>query len=273
MLFAVFYILATWLGTNFYPEINDYTGISLPTATQSSAALLIPPSTTAPLSVALLDYPVPAYATARNPRPIHKSTEEMRLESLGLVNVRTYVPDIVVRSVYANYNNMLGVKLYDYHEAYLHPDAALKLTNAQEILRAANTNLGLVVYDATRPQHIQQKCWEFATLKGLQGLFTPPGQISMHSYGVAVDVGLIDLSSYEELDMGGRVDDVTGKLASIQNEDLMVVRGILSNRQLYNRLLLRNVMRAAGFSPIANEWWHFDAFSRYHTYQNYKPIP
>jgi D-alanyl-D-alanine dipeptidase len=276
MLFVVFYIVGAWLGTNFYPEITEETDLSLPSIhlpTSSSNVLTPPSSVHSSLTEALLDYPVPAYGVARNPLPRYKSTEELRMESYGLVNVRNYVADVVVRSVYAGYNNMLGVKLYDYNEVYLHPSAAIKLANAQEILRAANPNLGLVVYDAARPIRVQEKCWEFAKVKGLQGLFTPPGQISMHSYGVAVDVGLIDLATYEELDMGGRVDDVTGKLASIQQEELMVVRGIISNRQLYNRLLLRNSMRAAGFMPIANEWWHFDAFSRYHTYENFKPIP
>jgi D-alanyl-D-alanine dipeptidase len=274
MFFLVFYVIGAWLGTNFYPEVADYTGISLPAASgPSSATYMLPPASTPPLSAALLDYPIPAYGISRNPLPRYKSTEELKMESLGLVNLRSYVPDIVVRSVYAGYNNVLGVKLYDYNEVYLQPGAALKLANAQEILNNANPNLGLVVYDAARPKHIQDKCWEFAILKGMQGLFTPPDQISMHSYGVAVDVGLIDLGTYEELDMGGRVDDITGKLASIQQEELMVMRGILSNRQLYNRLLLRNAMRAAGFTPIANEWWHFDAFSRYHTYMNFTPIP
>ena len=273
MLFVVFYILGIWLGTNFYPEIADYTDLQMPSGFSSLPPPPLTPPSSSSLASALLDYPVPAYGTVRNPLPRYKSKEEARLEALGMVNVRNYVPDVVVRSVYAGYNNMLGVKLYDYNEVYMHPKAAVKLANAQEILRAANPSIGLVIYDAARPQYIQEKCWEFAKLKGLHGLFTPPNQISMHSFGVAVDAGLIDLSTYEELDMGGRVDDITGKLASIQQEELMVMRGILSNRQLYNRLLLRNAMRAAGFTPIANEWWHFDAFSRYHTYENFTPIP
>jgi D-alanyl-D-alanine dipeptidase len=273
MFFVIFYALIAWMGTDYSPEIEGgYLDMSLPSR-DFSITMLEAPSSRNSLTESLLDYPVPAYGTARNPLPRYKTSEEQHLESYGMVNVRNYVPDIVVRSVFSGHNNMLGVKLYDYNEVYLHPSAAMKLSNAQEILRAANPRIGLVVYDAARPKHIQERCWDFAKLKGLQGLFTPPDQISMHSYGVAVDVGLIDLSSYEELDMGGRVDDVTGKLASIHQEELMVMRGILNNTQLYNRLLLRNSMRAAGFTPIANEWWHFDAFSRYHTYENFKPIP
>jgi D-alanyl-D-alanine dipeptidase len=268
--------VGAWLGTTFYPEIADYSDMDISGGSSSSRYASSPTpllSGGTSLASVLLDYPVPAYGTARNPKPSYNKTrEEIRLEHHGLVNVREYVPDVVVRSVYANYQNVLGVKLYDYNEAYLMPGAAIKLANAQEILRAVNPNLGLVVYDAARPQSIQKKCWDFASLKGYRYLFTPPHQVSMHCYGVAVDVGLIDLSTYKELDMGCPID-MPGKLASIQNEDYLVLRGVLSNRQLYNRLLLRNTMRAAGFTPIANEWWHFDAFSRVYAYENFTPIP
>jgi D-alanyl-D-alanine dipeptidase len=277
MFFIVFYIIGAWLGTNVYPEIADYTylpSFSGSGDTYSALAPLSPPSSDySSLTESLLDYPVPAYGVARNPYPRYKSREELRLESYGLVNVRGYVPDVVVRSIFATHNNMLGVKLYDYNEIYLHPKAAIKLANAQEILRNANPNIGIVIYDAVRPMYIQNKCWGFAKLRGLEGLFTPPCQVSMHSYGVAVDVGLIDLSTYHELDMGGRVDDVTGKLADIRQEELMLMRGVLTTNQLYNRLLLRNAMRAAGFTPIANEWWHFDAVSRYQAHTNFTAIP
>ncbi|GHT81709.1 D-alanyl-D-alanine dipeptidase [Bacteroidia bacterium] len=265
--------MGAWLGTTFYPEIAEYPDLDISGSTSAYASPLIPPSAgSTSLASALLDYPVPAYGTARNPKPLYKSTEELRLEKHGLVNLREYVPDVVVRSIYATYQNVLGVKLYDYNEAYLLPSAAIKLANAQEILRASNQHLGLVVYDAARPQHIQQKCWDFASLKGYKYLFTPPHQVSMHCYGVAVDVGLIDLTTYKELDMGCPID-MPGKLASIQYEDHLVLRGLLTNKQLYHRLLLRNVMRAAGFTPIANEWWHFDACSRVYAYENFKPIP
>jgi D-alanyl-D-alanine dipeptidase len=36
--------------------------------------------------------------------------------------------------------------------------------------------------------------------------------------------------------------------------------GPLTPDEVTNRLILRNIMREAGFEPIVNEWWHFDAF-------------
>ena len=34
--------------------------------------------------------------------------------------------------------------------------------------------------------------------------------------------------------------------------------GTLSNAQLANRLMLREVMLRAGFRLLPHEWWHFD---------------
>ncbi|GHT11239.1 D-alanyl-D-alanine dipeptidase [Bacteroidia bacterium] len=254
MFFAILYALAILAGTTYY---DGNTGTSQ----------II--SATEPM---LIDYPVPAYLAMRSPRPIYKNAEEVRLEKIGLVNVREYIPNIVVRLSYASHQNVLGVKLYEYNEAYLLPSAALKLSNAQHLLSKTRPGTGLVVYEAARPQAVQKKCWDFATAKGLQYLFAPPTQVSMHSYGVAVDVCLIDLATYKELDMGSPID-VPGKMASTQWESQLASAGLLNHSQINNRLLLRNVMRAAGFIPHPNEWWHFEAFSRYESMQHFSPIP
>jgi len=43
----------------------------------------------------------------------------------------------------------------------------------------------------------------------------------------------------------------------------------LTDKQIENRTILRQVMTKAGFSTIDSEWWHFDAFSRNETKSKY----
>ena len=111
-----------------------------------------------------------------------KSGEERRMEAAGLVNVKSYAPDIVVQLAYASANNILHTQLYsDFNEAYLQKDAARKLASAQRIVKSISPQLSLMVHDAVRPQRIQQRCWELARVRGLQHLFMPPKTISMHT--------------------------------------------------------------------------------------------
>jgi D-alanyl-D-alanine dipeptidase len=201
-----------------------------------------------------------------------KSDEELSMEIQGLVNVKSYAPDIVVRLAYASDNNILRTRLYsDFSEAYLQKDAALKLAAAQSILKSISPNLSLMVHDAVRPQRVQQRCWEIARARKLQYLFMPPENISMHTYGVAVDVSLIDLATQAELDMGASWDK-PGALAAPKREREMLRTGRLSRRQHANRLLLRKVMQEAGFTSISNEWWHFEACPRKVAQKKYRPV-
>ncbi|MDR0711038.1 MAG: M15 family metallopeptidase [Prevotellaceae bacterium] len=201
-----------------------------------------------------------------------KPVEELRMEMQGLVNVKSYAPDIVVQLAYASSNNILNEQLYhDFNEAYLQKDAALKLSLAQNILKKISPTLSIIVYDAARPQRIQQRCWEIAREKKLQFLFTDPEKISMHTYGVAIDVSLVSLVTNTELDMGGSFDN-SGAMAAPKREREMLLSGRLSKQQHANRLLLREVMQAAGFTPISNEWWHFEACTRREAEKKYRPI-
>ncbi|MDR1023009.1 MAG: D-alanyl-D-alanine dipeptidase [Prevotellaceae bacterium] len=201
-----------------------------------------------------------------------KSNEAVRMEAQGLVNVKSYAPDIVVQLAYASSNNILRTQLYDsFSEAYLQKNAAVKLALAQRIIKNHNPSFSIVVHDAARPQRVQLRCWEIARARRLQYLFTPPGNISMHTYGVAVDVSLISLSTGAEVDMGSSPDE-PGALAAPKRERSLLQSGKLTAQQYANRLLLRKAMQEAGFSPIGNEWWHFEACSRREAREKYRPI-
>jgi D-alanyl-D-alanine dipeptidase len=213
-----------------------------------------------------------AKAERRSVAPRVKSDEELSMEVQGLVNVKGYAPDIVVQLAYASSNNILHTQLYrNFNEAFLQKEAAQKLASAQRIVKSISPNLSLVVHDAARPQRIQQRCWELARARRVQYLFMSPKNISMHTYGVAVDVSLINLATRTELDMGGSWDN-PGALAAPKREREMLRSGRLSPQQRANRLLLRRAMHAAGFTSISNEWWHFEACSRKTAQQRYRPI-
>ena len=53
--------------------------------------------------------------------------------------------------------------------------------------------------------------------------------------------------------------DHFGPTANIDREPSLVRTGRITQQELQNRLLLRRVMRAAGFTTVTSEWWHFNA--------------
>ena len=77
---------------------------------------------------------------------------------------------------------------------------------------------------------------------------------------MAVDITLVD-SQGCQFDMGTPFDDLSER-SHPALEDAMRARGELSETQVDNRQLLRDAMRAGGFSGINSEWWHFDCGNR-----------
>lgn len=170
---------------------------------------------------------------------------------------------------YTTTNNITGDDLYgEYAGCYLHPTAANKLAKAQEILSRRRPGVQIVVLDALRPVEAQEVLWKLVAGTKHARYVADPDDGSVHSYGFAVDVTLRDPSG--ELDMGTAYDDFT-PLAQPRNEALYRRNGQLSKQQLDNRLLLRSVMREAGFLPLKQEWWHFNALGSKTVKARYKP--
>jgi D-alanyl-D-alanine dipeptidase len=82
-----------------------------------------------------------------------------------------------------------------------------------------------------------------------------PGQHSMHNYGAAVDLSIVDQYG-DPLDMGTPYDH-RGPKAYPRKEEELLEEGKLTEQQVKNRRLLRDVMTKAGFNSIPTEWWHF----------------
>ncbi len=93
----------------------------------------------------------------------------------------------------------------------------------------------------------------------------------LHNYGLAVDISILD-DKGTPLPMGTPVDHL-GREAHITEEAVLVAQGKLTEQERENRLLLRQVMKEAGFHPLPSEWWHFNRVSRQTAKERYRVIP
>lgn len=171
------------------------------------------------------------------------------------------IPGLQIDLRYASPNNLLGRDLYAPHDcAWLHADAAAAIERAARRVAQAHPRLRLRVLDAARPQRVQELFWAHVAGTPMQAYFAPPDRGSIHSFGMAVDVTLADLTG-RELDMGTPFDD-TSELAHPALEDDCARRGLLTSTQIAHRRLLREAMASAGWQGIPTEWWHFDCGDR-----------
>lgn len=201
-----------------------------------------------------------------------KSHTALYLDSLGLKEIRSADSSIVVRLMYATADNFTGELLYeDLREAYLHPDALEALVRAQQLLKSKCPGYSLIIYDAARPMSVQKKMWEVVkgTSKNIY-VSNPARGGGLHNYGLAVDVSIVNENG-EALPMGTEVDHL-GIEAHITNEEELVRSGKISEEERKNRLLLRQVMKEAGFRALNSEWWHFNRCSRAEAKKKYKRI-
>jgi zinc D-Ala-D-Ala dipeptidase len=198
---------------------------------------------------------------------------EKQLIEMGLVNIHDLDSEIVVDLRYSTTDNFIGLDMYgDFNECYLQKDVAEKLVLAQQFLRKKYPYYSLVVYDAVRPLHIQQQMWDTLVLPPGQKTkyLSNPGNGSLHNYGAAVDLSIIDENGIP-LDMGTPFDFFGEKAHPVKEKELLE-SGELSHRQVFNRELLRTVMRQAGFFGIQTEWWHFNSCTRAVAAEKYKIV-
>lgn len=202
---------------------------------------------------------------------IRKSNEALRLEKLGLVNVAELDSSFTIKLMYATPDNFTKQILYDsLQEAYLQPDVAEMLVKAQQILKKDHPTFSIIIYDAARPLHCQKKMWDIVKGTPLNIYVSNPVKTGLHNYGAAVDISLID-SGGAALDMGVPFD-FFGPESHIDKEDMLIKEGKLTREQVNNRIILRKVMKEAGFKPLRTEWWHFNACNREEAKKRYKVI-
>lgn len=172
---------------------------------------------------------------------------------------------------YSEYN-FVGEQIDGYHApfAILSVQAAKALKKAEQELEPLGYSL--LIYDAYRPQkaveHFKKWAADEQDVK-MKEEFYPDidkknvfklgylSQRSGHSRGSTVDLTLADQVTGEPLDMGG-IHDFLGEISAHDAAGL-------TEAQAKNRLLLKEMMMAAGFKPYNKEWWHYTL--------NYEPYP
>ncbi|MFP4663874.1 MAG: M15 family metallopeptidase [Bacteroidales bacterium] len=195
------------------------------------------------------------------------------LDSMGLVDVQTLDSSILVNLRYSSTDNFLDTILYDeLSSAFLQADVARKLANASGILQKKHPELRLMVWDAVRPVAVQKRMWENCDipLKRRHWYVTPPDTRSLHNWGAAVDVTLVDTSG-NYLDMGTDFDHF-GKAAYTDRDADLLTQGLISQKAVDNRQILKSVMNQAGFTGIKYEWWHYNSCTRKTAESKYKLI-
>jgi D-alanyl-D-alanine dipeptidase len=181
------------------------------------------------------------------------------------------IAGIAVDLRYATPNNFVGRDLYSpYDCAWLHRDAAAALERVVAWLAAKRPGHTALVLDALRPQRVQQELWDALAGTGLQMYLANPERGSIHSYGMALDLTILDEDGHE-LDMGTGFDDIT-ELSHPVLEDDFLHSGALLDAQVANRRLLRDAMFQAGFVGINTEWWHFDCGDRNLVRQTFRRV-
>ncbi len=181
----------------------------------------------------------------------------------GWCYVDTVVPQVKVDLKYAGCDNFVGRPIAGYtgRRAILRRDAAEALARAEADLRAKG--YGLLIWDAYRPTTAMKDFyhWSFTKDESMRAKFYPNitkrgiyegryiGLTSEHTWGVAVDITLVNLRSGREVDMGGHHDLLDPSSATYDES--------ITPQQQANRRLLCETMVRAGFRNYSKEWWHY----------------
>jgi D-alanyl-D-alanine dipeptidase len=203
--------------------------------------------------------------------PAAKPGLEENLKKQGLVDIQMLDKEIPVQLKYTTTDNFMKADAYgDLDKCYLRPEVSKMLIKAQSILKKEHPELTLLIFDCVRPRNIQRKMWKIVKGTPLQQYVADPEKGSIHNYGAAVDLTLLDESGKEkdmgtpylggvQLDMGTPFD-FFGELAQPRLEDKFLKEKKLTEQQIKNRKMLRKAMEEAGFKQLDIEWWHFNAY-------------
>ncbi len=187
---------------------------------------------------------------------------EKKFINAGLVDVSSIDNSIKVDLVNSdpkknyfreNYYNGLS-------KAYLRKEIALKLSKAHKMLKTRHPGYSLLILDAARPRSVSRLMYEKMKGTKFEKYVANPNNGSMHNYGVAVDITIVDENG-EELDMG--FSPFRKSTFEIYWQFVkMKLRFDLNDKQIGNRKLLSETMISAGFLPLSHEWWHFNGMPK-----------
>jgi len=185
--------------------------------------------------------PIPSEMTKLAPRP------RWSLRGEPMVDIATVCPGICIEMRYATERNLTGKQVYPAHaRALIRVSVATRLRHVQAELH--KQGYGLKIWDAYRPAWAQDLLWN--ALPDRQYLAAPSRGGSYHSWGVSVDVTLVDAQGREQK-MASDFDELSpGAKSEYAGGDPAVAARMK---------ILRTAMKKAGFNGIRDEWWHFTA--------------
>lgn len=226
------------------PASSPRTRTSTP-GPRTSASSSSPASPKTPSTMPAAPPAAPAQVTAR---------------SVGLVDIRTVVPDAVVDLRYATANNFTGQRLYPVTARCLvHESMAPGLRVAADRLR--REGYLLVFWDCYRPHPVQVRM--FQIVPDPNWVARPGPYARSHEAGRSADVTLAYANPGSScaavardhghclLDMGTGFDDFSSRAHAFATSGV-------SQQAQANRAVLRKAMNAGGITVYAGEWWHFD---------------
>jgi zinc D-Ala-D-Ala dipeptidase len=196
---------------------------------------------------------------------------EKKFIEAGLVDIHTIDKSIKVDLVNSGPDkNYFRENYYDgLSKAYLRKEVAQKLSSAQKYLKSKFSDYSILIMDAARPRSVSQKMYDKMKGTKFEKFVANPNKGSMHNYGIAVDVTIVD-GNDEEIDMG---------FTPFYKSNLSIYWGYaklkmfdLSEAQKKNRKLLSTIMKQAGFSPLSYEWWHFNGIPKDEARKKYRII-
>lgn len=162
-----------------------------------------------------------------------------------MVDISRACPGVVVELRYATARNITGKPIYPPgSRALLRKSVAERLNRAQAFVR--ERGFSLKVWDAYRPAWVQKVLWD--AVRNPAYVVQPSSTGSLHNWGAAVDVTLVDLrgrearmpTDFDAFSEAARYD-YKGKDPEIA----------------FNLSTLKRAMAEAGFRHIRDEWWHY----------------
>lgn len=205
--------------------------------------------------------------------PEPSSDLERSAQEAGLIPLKQVVEGVQVELKYSTTDNFVGKDLYGrFNTCYVLPEVAKKLQLAQLVLQGRYPSYRFIVYDGVRPLRVQRKMWNSLDIsrEEKRKFLASPDHRSMHNYGAAIDLSIVDRNG-EPLDMGTPFDH-RGEKAYPRKEDELLEKGVLTQKQVENRKLLRDVMKKAGFNSIPTEWWHFSIKDKQEMARHYEVV-
>lgn len=200
------------------------------------------------------------------------NTIEKKFIDAGLVDVSTIDDTIQVDLVNSDpKKNYFRENYYSgLNKVYLRKEVAIKLSNAQRFLKTRHPNYSLLILDAARPRSVSKKMYEKMKGTKFEKYVANPKKGSMHNFGIAVDITVVDEKS-NEIDMGFSPFRKS-KLELYWQFAKLKMGFKLKKEQAENRKLLADTMRKAGFLPLSYEWWHFNGMPKDQARRKYNII-